>query len=190
MTRHGRVLHPVRHPAASAIFRKRTPGVAAMGRALFRLMSYSIVAANLLSFGTFLYVIAPYTSYFFFNDLRFWRHLGYYHKYFLYSASYLWGLLRRKRELIKTVLPLTSPPMNHPDPALFRISRDWRLPSDSCGDCNRCCTFIVKCCFLDTSRNKCVSYGSLFWKYFNCGRFPSSKAMLDCCGCPKFEARN
>lgn len=187
MTRYGRTL-PGRHLPGFASLGKIPQGSAAIGRALFRLMSYFIVGVNLLSFGMFLYVIAPYTSFFFFNDLRFWKYLGYYHKYFEYSTSYIVGVLRRERALIKTVLPLTSPAMDRPDPALFRISRNWRPPSDSCGDCNRCCTFITRCCFLDTSRNKCLSYGSLFWKYFNCGRFPSSKAMLDYCECPKFEA--
>ncbi|SMF14559.1 hypothetical protein [Desulfovibrio gilichinskyi] len=59
--------------------------------ALFRLMSYTIVVINLLSCGTFLYIIAPYTSYFFFDDLRFWKYLKYYHKYYFYSAAYIWG---------------------------------------------------------------------------------------------------
>ncbi|SDK79607.1 hypothetical protein SAMN05660337_1266 [Maridesulfovibrio ferrireducens] len=160
-----------------------------MIRALFRLMSYAIVVINLLSCGTFLYIIAPYTSYFFFNDLRFWKYLKYYHKYYFYSAAYIWGLLSREQGLIKTVLPLTSPPMDRPDPTLFRLSKQWTLPEDSCGECNRCCTFIVDCCFLDTSGNRCLCYGSLFWKYFNCGRFPSSQAMLNYCECPKFETR-
>jgi hypothetical protein len=156
--------------------------------ALFRMMSYSIVAINLLSCGTFLYVIAPYTSYFFFNDLRFWKYLHFYHRYTIFSLVYIYRLVRYKNELVKTVLPLTSPPMDHPDPALFRISDNWKLPADSCGDCNNCCTYIVRCCFLDESQRKCVSYGSLFWKFFNCGRFPNTKDMLRYCDCRKYEA--
>ena len=156
--------------------------------ALFRVTSYSIVAVNLLSFGTFLYVIAPYTSYFFFNDWRFWKYLRLYHRYTIFSFVYIYRLVRYKNELVKTVLPLTSPPMEHPDPALFRISGNWKLPVDSCGDCNRCCTYVVKCCFLDESRKKCLSYGSLFWRFFNCGRFPASREMLLSCGCKKYEA--
>lgn len=172
-------------PASNA---RLAAGTAAAGRALFRVVSYTIVAVNLISGGVFLYIIAPYTSYFFFNDLRFWKFLGYYHKYFLYSSAYIWGLLCREQGLIKTVLPLASPAMDHPDPASFRISGNWQLPEDTCGDCNRCCTFVVRCCFLDPDENRCPCYGSLFWKYFNCGRFPASKAMLEHCGCPKFEA--
>ncbi len=187
MMHHSRAL-PIRHLPGGAFFKNIHLGNAAIWRALFRMMSYSIVTINLLSFGVFLYVIAPYTSFFFFNDVRFWKYLGYYHKYFRYSVFYLWGLVRRNKALLKTVLPLTSPAMDHPDPVLFHISKDWHLPSNSCGDCNRCCTFITRCCFLDTSRNRCLSYGSLFWKYFNCGRFPSSVAMLNYCDCPKFEA--
>lgn len=160
----------------------------ALGRALFRIFSYSIVVINLLTFGVFLYIIAPYTSYFFFNDLRFWKYLRFYHRYYFHSVSYIYALFRRERRLIKTVLPLMSPPMDHADPTLFRISKNWKLPADSCGDCNRCCTFVVKCCFLDEAQDKCPTYGSLFWRFFNCGRFPTSKALLDYCGCRKYEA--
>jgi hypothetical protein len=159
-----------------------------LGWALFRVMSYSIVVINLLSCGTFLYIIAPYTSYFFFNDLRFWKYLKFYHRYFFYSATFIYRVVFHKKDLIKTVLPLTSPPMDRPDPALFRLAKDWPFPEDSCGDCNRCCTYVATCCFLDESRKRCLSYGSLFWKFFNCGRFPSSKAMLMYCHCAKFEA--
>lgn len=165
-------------------------GVTVTGWVLFRLISYSFVAVNLLTFGMFIYIIAPYTSWFFFNDLRFWKYLGYFHKYTRYSAIYIWGLLRRERGLIMTVLPLTSPPMDQPNPALFRISPDWKLPEDSCGDCNLCCTYITRCCFLSPSGNRCLSYNSPFWRYFNCGRFPSSKAMLNYLKCPKFESKN
>lgn len=158
-----------------------------LGWALFRILSYMIVVLNLLSFGLLLYVIAPYTSYFFFNDWRFWKYIKFFHRYYFHTLSYLYGLVVRERGLVKTVLPLTSPPMSRPDPILFRIAKDWHLPADSCGDCNRCCTFITRCCFLDPSQHKCLCYGSLFWRFFNCGRFPSSKEMLLHCGCKKFE---
>ena len=170
------------------IFSDKTIKPRALWWAFFRIMSYSIVIINLLSFGLFLYVIAPYTSYFFFNDLRFWKYIKFYHKYYFYSFTYLYRILSRKKELVKTLLPLTSPPMDHPDPALFRITKEWHLPLDSCGDCHRCCTFVTKCCFLDEEGNKCLCYGSLFWKFFNCGRYPSSKAILDYCKCKKYEA--
>ncbi len=158
--------------------------------AIFRLISYTIVVINLFTGGIFLYLIAPYTSYFFFNDLRFWKYLKYYHKYFFYSASYIWALLNRERGLIKSVLTLTSDPMDRPDPALFCIAKHWNLPADSCGECYRCCIFVIECCFLDKSKNRCMTYGSLYWKYFNCGRFPSSQAMLDYVKCPKYEIQN
>lgn len=160
---------------------------ASLGRAAFRVLSYGIVAVNLLTFGTFLYVIAPYTSYFFFNDWRFWNYLKYYHRYFLYSASYILAILTTHRELARDVLPLTAPAMLGPSPDQFRIAKDWTLPADSCGECNRCCTFVVTCCFLDKATNRCPCYGSLFWRYFNCGRFPSTRELIDNCGCSKFE---
>lgn len=160
-----------------------------MGRVLFRLATYFMLAANLLTFGIFINLIAPYASYFFFNDWKFWNHLRMLNKFTVYSARYMWKIIRQEHKLIKTILPLdASPSLDHPDPTKFRISEDWNLPEDSCGDCNRCCTFVVECCFLDKSLNKCPCYGSIYWKYFNCGRFPSSSQLIEYFQCPKYEA--
>ena len=155
---------------------------------LFRVISYSIVFINILTFGVFLYIIAPYTSYFFLNDLKFWKHLSYFHKIYFNSISYLKSIVLKDSALIISHLPLSSPPMDSPNLKLFRVSKDWDYPDDSCGTCSDCCHFLGDCCFLDTSRNKCLCYGSLFWRYFNCGRFPTTKKQLDYYRCPKYES--
>lgn len=156
--------------------------------ALFRIFSYVIVLINILSFGTFLYLIAPYTSYFFFKDLRFWKYLGLYHKYYFQTLSYIKLIFHKDRAIFWADLPLTSPPMDGPHLSKFRIVKSWKFPSNSCGECCLCCELTGKCCFYDKSEHKCMCYGSLFWKFFNCGRFPSTKKRLEYFKCPKFES--
>lgn len=158
--------------------------------ATFRMVSYSIVAINILTFGFFLYVIAPYTSYFFFGDLRFWKYLPYFHKYYFYSISYLKMTILEDGALTLFHLPMTSPPADSPDPGMFRLAKEWNFPEGTCGKCSNCCNFLTECCFYDKSQNKCLCYGTLFWRFFNCGRFPLSKEQLDYFNCPKFEFIN
>jgi len=154
---------------------------------LFRISSYAIVIINILTFGIFLYVIAPYVSYFFLNDWKFWKHLSYFHKFYFSSLSYVKSIVLKDSLFIMYHLPLSSPPMDSPDIQLFRVSKDWEYPDNSCGTCFNCCSMLADCCFLDTSQNKCVCYGSLFWRYFNCGRFPATGKQLKYYKCPKFE---
>jgi hypothetical protein len=155
--------------------------------ASFRIVNYLIVVINILTFGYFLYVIAPYTSYFFFGDLRFWKYLSYFRKYYFYSRSYLKSVVvdAGARKLFH--LPLTAPPMFAPDHRKFRIVETWNYPVDSCGGCSNCCNFITECCFYDSSQHQCLCYGTLFWRFFNCGRYPYSHEQLVYFSCPKFE---
>lgn len=155
--------------------------------ASFRIFSYSIVFVNILTFGSFLYVIGPYTSYFFFGDLRFWKYFSYFHKYFFYSTSYLKSAVLQEGTFALFHLRLTAPPMNSPDPKKLRIAKNWKHPVDTCGDCSTCCNYLAKCCFYDRSQKKCMCYGTLFWRFFNCGRFPINTEQMNFFNCTKFE---
>ena len=158
--------------------------------ASFRIFSYLIVSVNILTFGVFLYVIGPYTSYFFFGDLRFWKYYSYFHKYYFYSLSYFKSLALKEGAFTLFHLPLTAPPMDSPDPRIFRLAKDWKGPADTCGGCSSCCNFLAECCFYERSQNRCLCYGTLFWSFFNCGRFPFSKEQLNYFSCTKFEFIN
>lgn len=43
---------------------------------------------------------------------------------------------------------------------------------------------------LDTERNRCRSYGSFFWRYFNCGRYPENSEQIRFYECNKWEVIN
>jgi len=39
-------------------------------------------------------------------------------------------------------------------------------------------------------QNQCKSYGSFFWRYFNCGRYPENTKQIHYYECKKWERYN
>ena len=121
----------------------------------------------------------------FFGDWRFWRH---------WSAGLgLWPHAIRILRLIASdsqsfmfSVPLTSPPRTIPDPAATTLQPLWPHGA-SCGDCSNCCRPGGSACpLLDEANGLCRGYDSFYWRYFNCGRFPSGSGEIDYYGCPKW----
>ena len=130
-------------------------------------------------------VTAPLLTHLFFRDWRFW-------KYFKQS----WGLFFHAWQLMPLVakgenggfmfnVPLTAPPLTSPDLTLSAIRSDWKA-GKSCGDCMRCCDKI-SCPLLDKKTTLCAGYDSPFWRFFNCGWFPTTHSELSYYACPKWE---
>jgi hypothetical protein len=129
------------------------------------------------------FLTAPLMTWYFFGDWRFWRHL----------RPGL-GLLPHGLRLLRVMfvqgqafmfsVPLTSPPLSRPDPALSVLRGDWAHGS-TCGDCNNCCRVMDYVCPL-LKNGRCRGYDSFYWRYFNCGRFPSTAPELEYYACPKW----
>ena len=156
----------------------------ALGWALARLAFITYIVFSVVTvIGGFL--TAPLMTWYFFGDWRFWRHL---------RAGL--GLLPHGLRLLAMMLfqgcsfmfsvPLASPPRSAPDPsiALFRI--DWQH-RNSCGDCSNCCKPGGNVCpLLDEEQQGCLGYNSFYWRYFNCGRYPSFEEEVDYYDCRKW----
>jgi hypothetical protein len=131
------------------------------------------------------FLTAPLMTWYFFGDWRFWRY---------WSAGL--GLLPHALRLIRLMLsdnrsfmfsvPLTSPPRSSPDTQATVLHRFWPHGS-SCGDCSNCCRPGGHACpLLDEERELCRGYDSFYWRYFNCGRFPSAASEIDYYDCRKW----
>jgi hypothetical protein len=83
-------------------------------------------------------------------------------------------------------IPLSAPPMLDPDPARVRIRETWPVKDDTCNGCIKCCTRLG-CTMMDSEMKRCLCYGSFFWRYFNCGRYPSSARQIRYYQCEKWE---
>ena len=129
------------------------------------------------------FILSPLFCYWFFGNLRFWKYLHFAVPMLLYSY-YLAYLYFRKRSVPS--FSWTAPPMSGPDLAIVRLNPKWRH-ADSCGDCGQCCKSI-RCPFQDREGH-CASYDSFYWRYFNCGRYPSTQREVDFYQCPKWIMR-
>jgi hypothetical protein len=154
----------------------------ATARMVFIIAAFgSIASVNVLG-----YLLGPLYSWYFFNDLNFFK----YHRYFFSMTRCGWKMLN---ELIRNpsyrgmfAIPLTARPMIGPDLSRVRVRADWPENDGCCNGCIQCCVR-RSCPLLDTERNQCKSYGSFFWRYFNCGRYPENVGQIRYYECPKWE---
>jgi hypothetical protein len=129
------------------------------------------------------FLTAPLVIWSFFDDWRFWRHFRRAAALYPHGWRLLGQTLRGERTILCGV-PLTSAPQSAPSPEAAVLSPTWPHGS-SCGPCNHCCQ-LLRCPVLDLSSIGCSGYNSFFWRYFNCGRYPSSQREIESYGCPKW----
>lgn len=153
--------------------------------AAVRLMVYMLAAPVFLSCGTFLYLVAPLTSYVFFSDVRFWRNIKNFHRIFFSLIRFLECSALSHENGYYISLPFFAPPRLSPDSTTVKISAEWPHSELDCGQCSSCCEKF-RCSLLDKEK-KCMSYGSIYWRYFNCGRFPENRLQLKFYKCPKWD---
>jgi len=131
------------------------------------------------------FLTAPLMTWYFFGDWRFWRHLRPGLGLLPHGLKLMYAMLVTGRGFMFEV-PLTAPPQCAPDPRVARRRNDWPH-GPSCGDCADCCKPLGHACpLLSTDNGHCLGYGSFYWRYFNCGRFPSVDAELSFYGCRKW----
>jgi len=131
------------------------------------------------------FLTAPVMTWYFFGDWRFWRHLKPGLGLLPHGLKLMYAMLVTGKSFMFGV-PLTAPPQCAPDPGIARRRADWPH-GHSCGDCADCCKPLGHACpLLSTSNGHCLGFGSFYWRYFNCGRFPSVDAELDFYGCRKW----
>lgn len=129
-------------------------------------------------------VFFPLTTWLFMGDWRFWRYFRLGPRLYWYIVVSAVRIARSNGYAFVFSVPLTDPPRSQPDPANTRPRTDWPH-GYSCGDCTKCCDVVS--CPLVVNGKGCLGYDSLYWRYFNCGRFPASPKQLAYYDCPKWE---
>ncbi|MGD9163797.1 MAG: hypothetical protein PVF13_03455 [Chromatiales bacterium] len=131
------------------------------------------------------FVTAPLMTWYFYGDWRFWRFLSSAPGLFTHALRLLRLMTRDNRSFMFTV-PLSTPPRTSPDPASALLQRFWPH-GESCGDCSNCCRPGGHACpLLDEASGLCLGYNSFYWRYFNCGRFPSTSEEIEYYDCRKW----
>ena len=133
--------------------------------------------------GVGLYLLAPAFSYWFFGTLKFWKyaHMG----PRLIGYAYTMAFRYLKGEFAPYV-SLTAPPLSKPDLSLVQINPAWQN-GESCDNCGQCCEKIK--CPLLMANGQCTAYDTFYWRYFNCGRYPTTQREIDHYECPKWMMR-
>ena len=125
---------------------------------------------------------APNATYQDFKFFRLWAHI----------YKIMWRSISNKhgyRDLYPS--KLTDPPMLHNDQRIMRIKKSWNGAQDNCDICHKChksCCAQITCPMLGAN-GRCLSYGSLYFGYFFCGRYPNNQGQVDLYQCPKWEVR-
>ena len=158
-----------------------------VGWALARLTFIVYIVFSVLSLvGGFL--TAPLMTWYFFGDWRFWRHWRAGVRLLPHALRLTAMMLGHNRAFMFSV-PLTSPPRSAPDPSSTFPRPDWPH-GGSCGDCSNCCKPGGHACpLLDSERRRCRGYDSFYWRYFNCGRYPSVEEEIAYYDCQKWALR-
>jgi hypothetical protein len=131
------------------------------------------------------FLTAPLMTWYFFGDWRFWRHwrsgLG-----LLPHALRLTAMMLGHGRAFMFSVPLTSPPRLIPDLSNAVCRSNWPH-GDSCGDCSNCCEPGGNVCpLLDKEQRRCRGFDSFYWRYFNCGRYPSFVEEIEFYDCRKW----
>ena len=131
------------------------------------------------------FLTAPLMTWYFFDDWRFWRHwrtgLG-----LLPHGLRLTAMMLGHSRAFMFSVPLASPPRSAPDSSSALFRTDWHH-GDSCGDCSNCCKPGGNVCpLLDEEHQGCRGYNSFYWRYFNCGRYPSFEEEIHYYDCRKW----
>jgi hypothetical protein len=135
------------------------------------------------------FVTAPLMTWLFFDDWRFWRHARRGWRLFPHGWHIARLMLRKESQFMLSV-PLTSPPQSKPDRKHVELAPDWQH-GQGCGDCQRCCHILsLRCPVLDTDTGFCSGYRSFYWRYFNCGRYPSNAGEIEYYGCDKWRMKS
>jgi len=152
-----------------------------------RLGFYTYIGFSMLTLvGGFL--TAPLMSQLFFGNWRFWRYWRRGKRMLPHGWRLFRRVLRGESQYMLSV-PLTSPPQRKPDQRLVELSPTWRHGT-SCGGCQRCCHVMdLRCPVLDTETGFCSGYNSFYWRYFNCGRYPTRPREIEYYDCPKWQMR-
>jgi len=134
------------------------------------------------------FLTAPLMSWYFFDDWRFWRHWKAGRGLLPHGLRLIAMMLTESRAFMFSV-PLTSAPRSAPDRSVALLCTDWHH-GDSCGDCSNCCKPGGNVCpLLDNDQQGCIGYNSFYWRYFNCGRYPSLEEEIHYYDCRKWTLK-
>ena len=154
-----------------------------MKHATIRIYLYFLFVLFVMTFGLSALVlaplykaaIAPRARWRDLNPLKIWPHV----------YRVIWRSVSNKAYRDMHPTRLTDPPKLHNNLNHVRIKKSWQGSRDNCDACELTCCAQIHCPMIQGGR--CLSYGSIYFSYLNCGQHPSNQAQIDLYNCPKWE---
>ncbi len=154
----------------------------ASARVVFVTMALAAVSTG----GLLAFILGPLYTWYFFNDIKCFKFYRYFYPIISCGGEMVVAWFREPAYRKMFAIPLTAPPMMAPDLSLARVRADWPKDTGGCNGCAQCCAQRA-CPLLDPETNRCRSYGSFYWLYFNCGRYPETTDQIKYYRCDKWE---
>ncbi len=153
-----------------------------------RIWFYVLVLLLLLTGGLSIIPLYPLYAWLFLNELRISRNKKFIFPIIRTAYELVYDLLLNRAYKSSFPVQFVAPPRMAPDADKVSIRADWPIAGGGCNGCSKCCSK-RKCPFLNEN-HQCAAYGSLYWRYFNCGRYPENQQQIDYFECPKWEMRS
>jgi len=152
---------------------------------VIRLYLYLLFVLYFFTGGLAMFVLAPlykraFAPHAAFRELRIFR-------IWIHMYRLMWRSLTDKGYNNMYPSKLSEPPKFYNDKNAVRIKDSWRGAKDHCDMCPESCCKQLKCPMLDREGKRCLSYGSIYFGYLFCGRYPENQSQIDLYQCPKWE---
>ncbi len=153
--------------------------------ATIRISFFVLLLLMLITGGLSVFILYPVYVWYFSGDLRFSKNNKFILPMISKTYRYMYDFITNPGYRKSFPIQFASLPRIAPDRQKVRIRADWPVIDGSCNGCSYCCK-MRGCPFMD-EHHRCAGYGSLYWRYFNCGRFPETQKQIDYYSCPKWE---
>jgi len=157
-----------------------------MKHIIIRLYLYFLLVIFFLTGGLAIFIFAPLYKLAFAPRAK-WRSINA-PRVWVHVYKIAWRSLSSKGYRDLYPCKLGDPPVFSNDPAIMRIRENWQGAADNCDACGDSCCARLNCPLLDNN-GRCLSYGSIYFGYYFCGRYPSNQGQVNLYNCPKWEVR-
>ncbi|MDR2559233.1 MAG: hypothetical protein LBC86_06800 [Oscillospiraceae bacterium] len=157
---------------------------------IIRLYLYFLLFLFFITGGLAMFIFAPLYKFAFAPNAEWgslkpfstWRHVW----------RIMWRSLSSRKYRSLYPSKITDPPEfenNGKNSEKMQIKASWQGDENNCDKCENSCCAQISCPMLD-KQGRCLSYGSIYFGYLYCGRYPSNQGQVDLYNCPKWEVQS
>ncbi|MCL2579688.1 MAG: hypothetical protein FWE32_06610 [Oscillospiraceae bacterium] len=121
---------------------------------------------------------APQAAYRDFRPFKTWTHI----------YKIIWRSVSNRHYRGLYPFRMYDPPMYDNSQSQVQIKKSWAGATDNCDACKNSCCAQIGCPMIGPG-GRCLSYGSVYFGYYFCGRYPENQGQMDLYDCPKWEVQ-